>query len=139
MIDWLALSTFLALVQTNECKPELRIGLVDAAGVGDEILSSVRREVERLYRPAGVAIVWAETSVKTTGPHTATVYLMDEMPPSLVSRKRAFGGRAMALAFGRVVAHELGHLHSASAYPPGAHEGRLGKKRPRWRRRSPRS
>lgn len=104
MIVWLTLAAFLTLIEGNERKPELWIALVDAASLGDEILTSVRLEVERLYSPAGVAIVWSEKSLTAAGAHTATVYLMDEMPSSLVSRKRAFGGRPMALALGR--AHE---------------------------------
>ena len=101
MIVWLTLA-FLTPIEGNPCKQELQIGLVDTTSLGDEVLTSIRLEVERLYSPAGVAMVWSEKSSTVAGAHTATVYLMDEIPSSLVSRKRAFGGRPMALALGRV-------------------------------------
>ena len=47
MIVWLTLA-FLTPIEGNPCKQELRIGLVDTASLGDEILTSIRLEVERL-------------------------------------------------------------------------------------------
>ncbi len=103
MTTWLVLAVLSASGNGRVQEPELWVELVDAASLGDAVVRNIHLEVERLYRPAGVAVVWKQRSPAESEAHTATVYLMDALPTCLRRRLRTFGGgRPMGIALGRI-------------------------------------
>ncbi len=81
--------------------PRLWVELVETTGLDENVIAALQKEVESIYRFAGVGIHWLDASPAQTAPYTARVYVMDILPLGLDRRLRTFNGAApMALGFG---------------------------------------
>jgi hypothetical protein len=86
----------------EEARPELHVYLMDCIGLSDGLLDGVRDEVDAIYAPTHVRIVWQEERPPDpTKRYQARVYLLDELPPSLKTLMTISKGSApMALTLG---------------------------------------
>ncbi len=100
LILLMASSARAALAQ--EMKPELHVYMMDCIGLADDLLDGMRAEVDGIYSPAGVRIVWVEERPPDPAkPYDARAYILDELPPSLRNLMSISKGRApMAITLG---------------------------------------
>jgi hypothetical protein len=90
---WLAVSPEDGLPQGK--KSELHVYLMDCVGLSGDLLDAIRDEVDAIYRPAHIRIVWLEQRPPNpTQPYEARVYILAELPPSIrrlltISKARA--------------------------------------------------
>lgn len=79
---------------------EVWVELEDMTGLDAESIRTLKSEVEEIYSAAGVDVLWISGGTGGEA-HYARVFIMDELPGSLVSRIRAFRrGTPMALILG---------------------------------------
>ena len=81
---------------------ELSVVFVDTTGITEAAGRGLKDEVAAIYAEGGVGLRWLDVSSNEQGAHVARVYLMEELPPSVDARLRAFGGAPMGLALGKV-------------------------------------
>ena len=134
---WILLLTFVSCgcVEVGaQGNPQLTVVLYNDAGVPARVIESAKEAAERIYRDAGVAIVWKDHADPATGATELVVRIMDRslnLPGedfgiaflggdgrgiqadvfySGIEQLRRDSSANPARIMGHVMAHELGHL-----------------------------